>query len=166
MKEIKFRGKTIKSKRWVYGYYFQTSLTDEETNSKPEDGWHLLSGRPRHCISKNNCVYEIDIETLGEYINYKDLNEEELYIGDIIHYHRHEGWYVDSVPVYKLGVIAWNDSALGFKIQPIDTHSGKVNYGVDGEKLRTSHRIIKVGNLYESNIWELIKKFKNGELDR
>lgn len=102
--------------------------------------------------------------TFLEYINYKDLNEVEIYESDIIHYHRHEGWYAESIPVYKLGVIAWNDSALGFRIQPIDTHSGKVNYGVDGEKIRTSHRIVKVGNLYESDIWELIRKFKNGEL--
>jgi hypothetical protein len=160
MKEIKLRGKTIQSKKWVYGYYFQTPLTDEETNSKPEDGWYLLSGRPRHCISKNNCVYEVDPETVGEYINYKDLNNEELYEGDIIYYHRYEGCLgLGSTPVNKLGVIAWNNSALGFRIQPIDTHSGKVNYGVDGEKIRTSHRIIKVDNLYESNINELMKKY-------
>ena len=109
--------------------------------------------------------YGDDIEFL-EYINYKDLNEKELYQSDIIHYHRHEGSLgFDSTPVYKLGVIAWNDSALGYRIQPIDTHSGKVNYGVDGEKIRTSHRIVKVGNLYESDIWELIKKYKNGELE-
>lgn len=102
---------------------------------------------------------------LIQYINYKDLNEEELYKGDIIHYHRHEGWYAESVPVYKLGVIAWDNKALGYRIFPIDTHSYKVNYGVDGEKIRTSHRVIKVGNIYESNIKELVKKFKNGELD-
>ena len=96
---------------------------------------------------------------LIQYINYKDLNEEELYESDIIYYHRHEGWYAESVPVYKLGVIAWNDSALGFRIQPIDTHSGKVNYGLDGEKIKTSHRIIKVGNLYESDVNEMIKEY-------
>ena len=100
---------------------------------------------------------------LIQYINYKDLNEKELYESDIIHYHRHEGWYAESVPIYKLGVIAWNNSALGFRIQPIDTHSGKVNYGVDGEKIRTSHRIVKVGNLYESDINKLIKEYIKGD---
>jgi uncharacterized phage protein (TIGR01671 family) len=84
MRETKFRGKTIQSKKWVYGYYFQTPLTDEETNSKPEDGWSFLSGRPRHCISKDNCVYEVNPETLGEYSGLKDKNDTEIYEYDLV----------------------------------------------------------------------------------
>jgi hypothetical protein len=144
MREIKFRGKRIDNEEWVYG-----CLT-------------RYSGYMSYItvdLVKNE-VYEVYTDTVGEYINYKDLNDEELYKTDIIYYHRHEGCLgVDSKAVNKLGVILWNDSALGYRIQPIDTHSGKVNYGVDGEKIRTSHRIIKVGNLHESDINELIKKY-------
>jgi hypothetical protein len=143
MREIKFKGKRIDNGEWVCGCLTRYS--------------EYMSYITVDLVE--NKVYEVYTNTVGEYINYKDLNEEELYESDIIFYHKHEGWYVESVPVYKLGVIAWNDSALGFRIQPIDTRSGKVNYGVDGEKIRTSHRIIKVGNIYESDINELIKKY-------
>jgi hypothetical protein len=64
MREIKFKGKRIDNGEWVEGHYFITPLTDEATGSKPEDGWYFLTGRERHCISKNNCVYEIDDSTL------------------------------------------------------------------------------------------------------
>jgi hypothetical protein len=159
MKEVEFGGKRMDNGKWVYGYYFITPLTDESTGSKPEDGWFFLTGKERRCISKNNCVYEVDPETLCEYINYKDLNEEKLYTNDIIFYHRHEGWYMESKQINKLGVIIWDDLALGYRIKPIDIHSYKVNCGVDGEKIKTSHRIIKVGNIFDNNIKELVDKY-------
>lgn len=162
MKEIKFRAwdrnnkwmiypdKTTEKYCCTFGINEVLKLHSGQTGEYYEDSYG-------YSIFMN---YEkLDYE-LMQYINYKDINEEELYEKDIIHYHRHEGWYVGSVPVYKLGVIAWDETALGYRIFPIDTHSYKINYGVNGEKIRTSHRIIKVGNTFESDIKELVEKFK------
>ena len=63
-RQIEFRGKSLEGE-WVCGDYFRTPLTDESTNSKPEDGWFFLTDKVRHCISENGCVYEVDPQTVG-----------------------------------------------------------------------------------------------------
>jgi hypothetical protein len=84
MREIEFRGRRKDNNEWVYGYYFLTPLTDEATESKSEDGWYFLTGRERHCISRNNCVYEVDPETVGQYTNNDDWKEIKVFDGDIL----------------------------------------------------------------------------------
>lgn len=81
---VKHRGKRTDNGEWVKGYYFETPLTDGATGSKPEDGWYFLTGKSRHCISKNNCVYEVDPESVGLYSGFNDKNGKEIYTSDVI----------------------------------------------------------------------------------
>lgn len=85
MQQIKFRAKTIKNGRWVYGYYFQSPLTDEDSGVPIGMGWHFLSdGVTRHCISQNGVVFIVDEKTVGRCTNMKDMHGVEIYEQDIV----------------------------------------------------------------------------------
>lgn len=72
MREIKFRGKRIDNGDWVYGYiqYSEDKLTAWICKSK-EDDWTVKNQFP------------VDPETVGQYTELKDKNQNEIYEDDI-----------------------------------------------------------------------------------
>lgn len=76
MREIKFRGKRKDTGAWVYGdlQHVQKICTTEETEK---------SGK--RCMSVVRIAnYDVDEETVGQFIGTTDKNENEIYEGDII----------------------------------------------------------------------------------
>jgi hypothetical protein len=84
----KCRGKRVDNDEWVYGYYFEAPLTDENSGAKAEDGLFFLAntyGIIRHCIAdENGVVYVIKEETVGRYTGLKDKNSKEIYSKDSV----------------------------------------------------------------------------------
>ena len=44
MREIKYRAKRNDNGEWVYGDYFNYTLTDEDSGTLPDAGWFFLTG--------------------------------------------------------------------------------------------------------------------------
>lgn len=73
MRERKTRGKRLDTGEWVYGHYFTSPLTNETGGCDS-----YLCGKPRHQISQDNCTYEVDPETVGDWTGLEDLWEDNL----------------------------------------------------------------------------------------
>ncbi|MFW6028715.1 MAG: YopX family protein [Halanaerobiales bacterium] len=69
MRKIKFRGKTIDERKWVYG-----SLVCNFTATF-------------YIVDEQGEKYNIISKTAGQYAGLKDCNDEEIYEGDIIKSH-------------------------------------------------------------------------------
>jgi len=91
MKEIKFRGKCLKTGKWVYGGYFTTS--EEE-------------GPVTYIYDHYKGAVPVDPETVGEYTGLKDRNGVEIYNGDIL---QREGYKYEHV-------VKWWDESCGFNL--------------------------------------------------
>jgi uncharacterized phage protein (TIGR01671 family) len=109
MREIKFRGKRIDTGQWVYGHYFKSPLTDENSGAKQEDGWFFLTGIERHCIEQDHVSIVIDPDTLGQFTGLKDKNGKEIYEGDIF-----PCLYAFDGCTEHVMVVEWNEKRAAF----------------------------------------------------
>ena len=80
MHEIKFRAKRKDNGKWVYGYLFYRyySLCIQQFEPMPP----TLSN-PGGDIDHYS-IYEVDSETVGQYIDERDKDNREIYEGDIV----------------------------------------------------------------------------------
>ncbi len=70
MKEVEFRGKSIESNEWVYGYLVKQFGKFKIYDDSKEDFGEWL--------------FEVDPETVGQYIGIKDIHQKKVFRGDIV----------------------------------------------------------------------------------
>lgn len=136
MRENKFRGKSIETGEWVYGYYVYT--------------------HDRHRIIYEDyegfyCEEEVDPETVGQYINLKDKAGREIYEGDILNLktRKHNGSFFDLEieTIYKQSVIEWwqSHSNIGYRLRDA---KGKTMM-IKPSSLNTMEAEV-IGNIYDN----------------
>ncbi|WP_346234528.1 YopX family protein [Lysinibacillus telephonicus] len=87
MREPKFRGFSLETNEWVYGYgWHETDYTDDflrSINQSRQDAVLFTKTFPITC----------DIESMGEFTGLLDTNGVEIYEGDIVRHATDEGIY-------------------------------------------------------------------------
>lgn len=135
MREIKFRGKRIDNNEWVYGYLF--IIWDKH---------YILWG------TTNNVPNKIQVipETVGQFVGRQDINNKDIYEGDII---INEGHMQGEVEFFnKLHWDSGGSEHSGFYVREWFEYKdeGELSYhdGMDNCKI--------LGNKYENP--ELLEK--------
>jgi len=73
--QIKFRGKSLSTGEWVYGYYYAIPMT---FNGSTEVS-HAI-------VDSTGFIFKIDPKTVGQYVGMNDAEKNEIYDGDVINY--------------------------------------------------------------------------------
>lgn len=136
MREIKFRGKSIHTGKWTYGYLRKNDF----------DGTCWIEGK----FGENEPV---DPDTIGQYLGVKDIEEKEIYEHDI--------FQTSEYPLSKndayVGVIEYEvDRFWGVKKLKTDSDKRGISEGMaDGMYDFLDQDILVIGNIHENK--EMIK---------
>ncbi|MDH2474272.1 YopX family protein [Clostridium perfringens] len=87
-REIKFRGKSIETNEWVYGFYYEIPAPLKCIGKRDEPKGYIVMERPNTVNDWGMPIQmvsvEVDKKTVGEYVGLEDSKRQEVYEGDII----------------------------------------------------------------------------------
>ena len=88
IRNIKFKAKRLDGKGWVCGYFY------EENGNK-----YIIENRQKESKLNRNLTYQVDPSTVCQFTGEKDMNGDNIYVGDII----------SNLETKSVIEVVWND---------------------------------------------------------
>lgn len=135
MREIKFRGKSKGTGRWLYGHLFRYG-------GRWSDSPLCICCTATISFKDALCYYEVDKETVGQYTGFKDYYGREIYEGDVI-----SSMIAGNNPVYH--VIFWHPQSASFRARLVKQGPPVDHCGIHMEWINKFHKEV-IGNVYDN----------------
>ena len=125
MREIKFRGQDIDTKEWIYGdYCYNPVMREHKIITYLEDKLlgmaQAMYGDKQIKPRRTMRVHIVIPESVGQFIEYRDVNDKEVYDGDYVKYE-----YPCATGRLRVGEVKWNAILHQFVIKDLKT--GKIH---------------------------------------
>ena len=110
IENIKFKAKRLDNNTWVEGYFYA-----ECGNT------YIIENRQEESMLNRNITYEVDPSTVSQFTGEKDMNGDEIYIGDII----------SNLETGSIAEVTWNDRLKRLDCKFLNADEGlEVPFGI------------------------------------
>lgn len=129
MREILFRGKSLKDSEWTEGYYCRYGWTGKEKDYIIPDYASALYAD------------EVESNTLGQYTGLTDKNGVKIFEGDIVEY--------ETGKKVRIGRVFFSDFRSSFSVTAGKNGSARINNDLYNY-IQNRNSVIVIGNIYDN----------------
>ena len=129
MREILFRGKSLKDNEWTEGYYCRYGWTGKEKDYIIPDYASALWG------------VEVDSNTIGQFTGLTDKNGTKIFEGDIVEY--------EAGGKLRIGRVFFSDFRASFSVTAGKNGSARINNDLFNY-IQNGNSVTVIGNIYDT----------------
>ena len=141
MNEILFRAKRKDNGKWIWGYYVKHLPFTPHccTEAKAGDYQHYIicDGFSDWGMSRDTIHFQIDPETVGQYIGVKDCRGTKIFEGDILSKHTYFSIrieYYNGMKVLDLDNVRYNNRVLNVPVEEYDFDEWQITSNIHDQE--------------------------------